>query len=43
MGLTKAEKKKYASFKKRANKIGNEAYKLARDVDKELRNQMRKS
>ena len=42
MVMTKAEKAKLASFKKRAKKIEGETKKLARDVERELVRQAKK-
>ncbi len=43
MSMTKAEQKKLKSYRTRANKIANDSKKLATDVGKELRKQMKKS
>ena len=43
MTLTKTECKKLRSYKKRAEKIEHSSEKLAKDVSRELKRQMKKS
>jgi hypothetical protein len=43
MPLTKAERKKLQSLQKRAETVGKQALKLARDTNRELNKQMEKS